>query len=92
MIAADYGGTSDPYCVIRIDGKERWRSCTVSKTVNPVFSEMFSYSLTAFAPLPKDVTLSFYDYDGVGKDDFLGQIVLAGPEIQVWPENYRPET
>jgi len=41
LIAADRGGSSDPYVVFRVNGKDVHKSEVVKKTLNPEYNEAF---------------------------------------------------
>ncbi|KAG0366577.1 hypothetical protein BGX24_003638, partial [Mortierella sp. AD032] len=41
LMAADRSGTSDPYFVFRVNGKEVFKSDVVKKNLNPVYDETF---------------------------------------------------
>ncbi|KAG0276381.1 hypothetical protein BGZ95_007606 [Linnemannia exigua] len=41
LMAADRGGTSDPYFIFRVNGKEVFKSDVVKKNLNPVYDETF---------------------------------------------------
>lgn len=41
LMAADRSGTSDPYFIFRVNGKEVFKSNTVKKNLNPVYDETF---------------------------------------------------
>lgn len=41
LMAADRNGTSDPYFIFRVNGKEVFKSDTVKKNLNPVYDETF---------------------------------------------------
>jgi len=86
--AADMGGTSDPYVVLNIAGREteKFVSSVKDKTLSPKWNEVFTLQATA-----KDVLhISVFDKDAVGSDDFLGGIAIslenlvAGEEITSW--------
>ncbi|KAG0287267.1 hypothetical protein BGZ96_008807 [Linnemannia gamsii] len=49
LMAADRSGTSDPYFVFRVNGKEIFKSDTVKKNLNPVYDETFVVPITSRA-------------------------------------------
>ncbi|XP_041958214.1 rasGAP-activating-like protein 1 isoform X2 [Alosa sapidissima] len=72
--AKDVSGTSDPYCVVRVDNEVVARTATVWKNLNPFWGEEFTLHLpTGFH------VLSFYvmDEDTIGHDDVIGKISLT---------------
>ena len=68
LVAADSNGLSDPYVEIRV-GKRVVKSATQRRTLDPVFEEVFEFDIWSI--LDK-ITLTVYDWDVVGSNDFLG--------------------
>jgi hypothetical protein len=68
LVAADSNGLSDPYVEIRV-GKRVVKSATQRRTLDPVFEETFEFDIWSI--LDK-ITLTVYDWDVVGSNDFLG--------------------
>jgi len=89
--AADIGGTSDPFCDLII-GEPKSKTAVkktsrrIDKTLNPRWDESFLFEVDANDLL----TIKVYDYDMVGKNDFLGQTQLPlntlvrGKEVEQW--------
>ncbi|PAA65306.1 hypothetical protein BOX15_Mlig019212g2 [Macrostomum lignano] len=74
LMAADFGGTSDPYVVATVAGRRVHKTRVCRSTLNPVWRE------SVHLPLPDQghlLRLATYDKDPVGKDDFLGEISLT---------------
>lgn len=74
IVAADVGGTSDPYCILTIGdsfSKDSIRkgSMVIDKTLTPKWDETFLFSVNVNDML----TVDLFDKDLVGKDDFLGR-------------------
>ncbi|XP_069768610.1 rasGAP-activating-like protein 1 [Narcine bancroftii] len=71
--AKDVSGTSDPYCLIKVDNEVVARTATVWKDLNPFWGEEYTLHL----PMGFH-TLSFYvmDEDTIGHDDVIGKISL----------------
>ena len=42
LVAADKNGTSDPYCTLEL-GKQKFRSKTVKKTLDPKWGQAFKF-------------------------------------------------
>ena len=71
--AMDVGGTSDPYCVLKIDPqpeKSKWKKKTkvITKNLNPVFkNETFTLNLTSLAlrDLTSRITIDVFDHDTI---------------------------
>lgn len=70
--ADNFGKSSDPYCVLKIDGYTSWkkRSDTVYKTLNPVWNE----KIVLYPGIDDTVRILCWDEDKYTKDDFLGEI------------------
>ncbi|KAM3826192.1 rasGAP-activating-like protein 1 isoform 2-T2 [Vipera latastei] len=80
--AKDVSGTSDPYCIIKVDNEIVARTATVWKNLNPFWGEEYTLHLpTGFH------NLSFYvlDEDTIGHDDVIGKISLSKDEISSQP-------
>ncbi|XP_020662756.3 rasGAP-activating-like protein 1 isoform X1 [Pogona vitticeps] len=80
--AKDVSGTSDPYCIIKVDNEVVARTATVWKNLNPFWGEEFTLHLpTGFHHL------SFYvlDEDTIGHDDVIGKITLSKEAISSHP-------
>lgn len=73
MPAKDVSGTSDPYCLIKVDNEVVARTATVWRDLNPFWGEEYTLHL----PMGFH-NLSFYvmDEDTIGHDDVIGKISL----------------
>ncbi|XP_040272597.1 rasGAP-activating-like protein 1 isoform X2 [Bufo bufo] len=80
--AKDVSGTSDPYCIVKVDNEVVARTATVWRDLNPFWGEEFTLHL----PLGFH-TLSFYvmDEDTIGHDDVIGKISLSKEYIALQP-------
>ena len=64
-------GFSDPYVKFKLEG-ERYRSKTVTRTLNPKFLEQFD--LYCYDSGKMNLFISVYDYDSAkSTDDFMGK-------------------
>ncbi|KAN0044964.1 hypothetical protein ACTA71_006491 [Dictyostelium dimigraforme] len=76
LIAADVGGTSDPYVKIKTpatNGKD-YKTRHISKSLNPIWNETFNIDL---GNCVNDlVIIEVYDHDKVGSDDLIGYVAL----------------
>ncbi|KAL2092141.1 hypothetical protein ACEWY4_011939 [Coilia grayii] len=72
--AKDVSGTSDPYCIVKVDNEVVARTATVWKNLNPFWGEEYTLHL----PMGFHM-LSFYvmDEDTIGHDDVIGKISLT---------------
>ena len=81
--AADRGGTSDPYVVVRL-GKAEKKSAVVEKTLEPEWNETIDFGhLTLGAVMGTPLVLSVWDHDdGVfDRDDALGRLKVRRPSV-----------
>uniref|UniRef100_A0AAY4CQT2 RAS protein activator like 1 n=1 Tax=Denticeps clupeoides TaxID=299321 RepID=A0AAY4CQT2_9TELE len=81
--AKDVSGTSDPYCIVKVDHEVVARTATVWKNLNPFWGEEYTLHL----PMGFH-TLSFYvmDEDTIGHDDVIGKISLSKEAIAAHPK------
>lgn len=70
IIAADAGGTSDPYVKVEFEGRI-FKTGTRFKTLDPAWNEKFQY-VTQATNQHAIVRMEVFDYDLVGSDDALG--------------------
>ena len=82
LMAADKGGTSDAYVVLKaLDGKVDYKSQTVRKTVNPVWQEEVMVSETVRALEASPLKFTIWDDDEHSKDDEIGIAILQTASI-----------
>ncbi|KAK2902365.1 rasGAP-activating-like protein 1 isoform X1 [Channa argus] len=76
--AKDVSGTSDPYCIVKVDNEVVARTATVWKNLNPFWGEEYTLHL----PMGFH-SLSFHvmDEDTIGHDDVIGKIALSKDAI-----------
>nr|XP_048678199.1 rasGAP-activating-like protein 1 isoform X3 [Caretta caretta] len=80
--AKDVSGTSDPYCIVKVDNEVVARTATVWKNLNPFWGEEYTLHL------PRGFhSLAFYvlDEDTIGHDDVIGKILLSREWISSSP-------
>ncbi|XP_012660710.1 rasGAP-activating-like protein 1 isoform X2 [Otolemur garnettii] len=80
--ARDVSGSSDPYCLMKVDDEVVARTATVWRSLSPFWGEEYTVHL------PLDFHhLAFYvlDEDTVGHDDVIGKISLSREEIAADP-------
>nr|XP_004611247.1 unnamed protein product [Sorex araneus] len=80
--AKDVSGSSDPYCIVKVDDEVVARTATVWRSLSPFWGEEYTVHL------PLDFhRLAFYvlDEDTVGHDDIIGKISLSKEEITADP-------
>ncbi|XP_028270188.1 rasGAP-activating-like protein 1 [Parambassis ranga] len=76
--AKDVSGTSDPYCIVKVDNEVVARTATVWKNLNPFWGEEYTLHL----PMGFH-SLSFHvmDEDTIGHDDVIGKVSLSKEAI-----------
>ncbi|XP_008687131.2 rasGAP-activating-like protein 1 isoform X3 [Ursus maritimus] len=80
--AKDVSGSSDPYCIVKVDDEVVARTATVWRSLSPFWGEEYTIHL------PLDFHhLAFYvlDEDTVGHDDIIGKISLSKDAIAADP-------
>jgi len=91
LVAADLLGTSDPYVVATSGSREgeaaarevRFKTRIKFRTLAPRWANE-SFVFQPLDDVGSVITLRVYDYDRIGKDDFLGEAVL---DFSLLPEN-----
>lgn len=75
LLAADRGGTSDPYVKVRVGGGGGVLQTTkvVPKTLSPVWDQTFDFRVQR---APFTLHLALFDHDRIGKHDPLGEVTV----------------
>ncbi|CAG8489756.1 8039_t:CDS:10 [Acaulospora morrowiae] len=81
LIAADSGGTSDPYVKVKFNKKDIYKTQTIKKTVNPKWDEV-----TQIPNLNGSIHLSVKDHNKMGKDVDIGEY-----DLNIW-DHIQPST
>jgi len=90
IMAADFGGSSDPYVVAMFQGKKLGVTRVRPRTLNPRWvNESFivptSANLADARNMPRSqrglFRLEVYDYDWVGANDFLGNVEMGRDKL-----------
>uniref|UniRef100_T1IQ10 C2 domain-containing protein n=1 Tax=Strigamia maritima TaxID=126957 RepID=T1IQ10_STRMM len=78
--AKDFSGTCDPYIKMYLlpDRKKKFQSKVLRKNLNPVWNEMFIYSVDYSELHSRVLQFSVYDFDRFSRHDLIGQVVLKG--------------
>jgi len=86
-----FGGKSDPYCVVRWEGKEVHRTKTIKKELNPKWTnETAELPVEAWRRDDDDecentservLVVEVWDEDFLRSGDFLGQVVLTRSDL-----------
>ncbi|RHZ44602.1 hypothetical protein Glove_718g62 [Diversispora epigaea] len=80
LVAADAGGTSDPFVKVKINKKEILKTQIKKKTLAPTWNESVSIGdLTPGAASSSSIILYVKDYNMVGKDEEIGEY-----ELKLW--------
>ncbi|XP_072206972.1 rasGAP-activating-like protein 1 isoform X1 [Excalfactoria chinensis] len=80
--AKDVSGSSDPYCVVKVDNEVVARTATVWRSLNPFWGEEFTLRLpSGFHGL----TIYVLDEDTIGHDDVIGKVSLSHQQISAQP-------
>ncbi|OXB65913.1 hypothetical protein ASZ78_008607 [Callipepla squamata] len=80
--AKDVSGSSDPYCVVKVDNEVVARTATVWRSLNPFWGEEFTLRLpSSFHSL----TIYVLDEDTIGHDDVIGKVSLSRQQISAQP-------
>ncbi|PVD32951.1 hypothetical protein C0Q70_08398 [Pomacea canaliculata] len=74
LLAKDFNGKSDPYCVIKVDNVVIARTATVYKTLNPLWGEEFVLHMPSGF---QNLSLYVYDADKVSGDDIIGTVSIT---------------
>ncbi|KAM6927320.1 LOW QUALITY PROTEIN: fer-1-like protein 4 [Xenentodon cancila] len=72
LAPTDPNGKSDPYLVVKVgdqshDSKDRY----ISKQLNPIFGEVFEFTVSF--PLETELVITVMDHDLIGADDVIGE-------------------
>uniref|UniRef100_I3M3F9 RAS protein activator like 1 n=1 Tax=Ictidomys tridecemlineatus TaxID=43179 RepID=I3M3F9_ICTTR len=80
--AKDVSGSSDPYCLVKVDDEVVARTATVWRSLSPFWGEEYTVHL----PLDfHHLALYVLDEDTVGHDDVIGKISLSKEAITADP-------
>eukprot|EP00958_Prasinococcus_capsulatus_P024999 scaffold4066_cov417-Prasinococcus_capsulatus_cf.AAC.3 len=82
VLAKDFGGTSDPYAKIYLDGVQKAKTQTVNKSLNPKWNEVFGLPYLIGQQPAKNLKIVVYDYDFGQSDDVLGQIEMNVSQLR----------
>ncbi|NXS05053.1 RASL1 protein, partial [Oxylabes madagascariensis] len=76
-------GSSDPYCVVKVDNEVVARTATVWKSLNPFWGE----EITLLLPRGfHSLTIYVLDEDTIGQDDVIGKVSLSHQQISAEPQ------
>ncbi|NWJ07655.1 RASL2 protein, partial [Crypturellus undulatus] len=78
-------GSSDPYCIVKIDNEPIVRTATVWKTLSPFWGEEYEVHLQ-----PSFHNVSFYvmDEDALSRDDVIGKVSITRDTLAEHPKGF----
>ncbi|XP_065836716.1 multiple C2 and transmembrane domain-containing protein 1-like isoform X2 [Oscarella lobularis] len=80
LAVRDRSGKSDPYVKMKLGRKQRRKSSTIQKNLNPNWNEPFHFFIS---DIEDSFRIKVYDYDFGLKDDFMGAASLDLTEYDV---------
>ncbi|XP_046524376.1 ras GTPase-activating protein 4B isoform X2 [Equus quagga] len=83
--AKDITGSSDPYCIVKVDNEPIIRTATVWKTLCPFWGEEYQVYLS-----PSFHAVAFYvmDEDALSRDDVIGKVCLTRDALAAHPKGF----
>ncbi|XP_026897800.1 ras GTPase-activating protein 4B isoform X2 [Acinonyx jubatus] len=83
--AKDITGSSDPYCIVKVDNEPIIRTATVWKTLCPFWGEEYQVHLP-----PAFHVVAFYvmDEDALSRDDVIGKVCLTRDTLAAHPKGF----
>ncbi|MCJ8748770.1 hypothetical protein PDJAM_G00168530 [Pangasius djambal] len=79
----DITGSSDPYCIVRIDNEAIIRTATIWKTLSPFWGEEYNVHVP---PSFHNVSLYVMDEDNLSRDDVIGKVSISKEALSVKPQ------
>uniref|UniRef100_A0A8B9WSP8 Ras GTPase-activating protein 4B n=1 Tax=Bos mutus grunniens TaxID=30521 RepID=A0A8B9WSP8_BOSMU len=78
-------GSSDPYCIVKVDNEPIIRTATVWKTLCPFWGEEYEVHLP-----PTFHSVAFYvmDEDALSRDDVIGKVCLTRDTLAAHPKGF----
>ncbi|KAM6315698.1 ras GTPase-activating protein 4-like [Podargus strigoides] len=83
--AKDITGSSDPYCIVKIDDETIIRTATVWKTLSPFWGEEYEVHLQ---PTFHSVSIYVMDEDALSRDDVIGKVCITRDMLAEHPKGY----
>lgn len=90
----DPNGSSDPYCIISVDGlaEQQQKTEVMNATLEPQWNKPFQFTVTpphiwkpddamSGGPVTHYIRLEMWDHDMLNRDDFMGMIMLPLVDI-----------
>ncbi|KPP65873.1 ras GTPase-activating protein 4-like [Scleropages formosus] len=76
-------GSSDPYCIVRIDNEAIIRTATIWKTLSPFWGEEYNVHLP---PSFHNVSFHVLDEDSLSRDDVIGKVSISKEALAAKPQ------
>ncbi|XP_074969260.1 ras GTPase-activating protein 4-like isoform X2 [Phalacrocorax aristotelis] len=83
--AKDITGSSDPYCIVKIDDEAIIRTATVWKTLSPFWGEEYEVHLQ---PTFHSISIYVMDEDALSRDDVIGKVCITRDTLAEHPKGY----
>ncbi|KAM9272471.1 ras GTPase-activating protein 4-like [Morus bassanus] len=83
--AKDITGSSDPYCIVKINDEAIIRTATVWKTLSPFWGEEYEVHLQ---PTFHSVSIYVMDEDALSRDDVIGKVCITRDMLAEHPKGY----
>ncbi|XP_055653786.1 ras GTPase-activating protein 4-like isoform X1 [Falco peregrinus] len=83
--AKDITGSSDPYCIVKIDNEAIIRTATVWKTLSPFWGEEYEVHLQ---PTFHSISIYVMDEDALSRDDVIGKVCITRDMLAEHPKGY----
>uniref|UniRef100_A0A8C0EMC2 Ras GTPase-activating protein 4 n=1 Tax=Bubo bubo TaxID=30461 RepID=A0A8C0EMC2_BUBBB len=78
-------GSSDPYCIVKIDDETIIRTATVWKTLSPFWGEEYEVHLQ---PTFHSVSIYVMDEDALSHDDVIGKVCITRDMLAEHPKGF----
>ncbi|NXL34911.1 RASL2 protein, partial [Glaucidium brasilianum] len=78
-------GSSDPYCIVKIDDETIIRTATVWKTLSPFWGEEYEVHLQ---PTFHSVSIYVMDEDALSHDDVIGKVCITRDMLVEHPKGF----
>ncbi|KAG2470520.1 MCTP2 protein, partial [Polypterus senegalus] len=87
LLAADFAGKSDPFCVIEL-GNNHLQTHTVYKNLNPEWNKVFTLPIKDIHDV---LEVTVFDEDGDKPPDFLGKVAIPLLSIKACFRTFTPQ-
>ncbi|KAF4804172.1 Multiple C2 and transmembrane domain-containing protein 2 [Turdus rufiventris] len=86
LMAADFSGKSDPFCVLEL-GNDMLQTHTVYKNLNPEWNKVFTFPIKDIHDV---LEVTVFDEDGDKPPDFLGKVAIPLLSIKASIRTFKP--